>query len=128
MDKQVNISAVAQEVYVPSSLERKRAVLMYFLVGIIISIGRSGLTEFEMYHLRQALGYRLIVIIRVLAVSILLVIPKIRIVFLPLSVVLLVYLVIFIRQCIAGLWKQKDMLKKRMFYGLGSRILDLFQN
>gem|GEM_PF-6410679 len=32
MDKQVNISAVAQEVYVPSSLERKRAVLMYFLV------------------------------------------------------------------------------------------------
>ncbi len=128
MDKQVNISAVAQEVYVPSSLERKRAVLMYFLVGIIISIGRSGLTEFEMYHLRQALGYRLVVIIRVLLVSILLIIPKIRIVFLPLSIVLLIYLIIFIRQCITGMRKQKDMLQKKMFYGLGSWILTLFEN
>jgi hypothetical protein len=36
-DKAVNISAVAQEQYVPSSLERKRSVLMYFLIGIIIS-------------------------------------------------------------------------------------------
>jgi hypothetical protein len=55
MEKQVNINAVAEEVYVPSSLERKRSVLMYFLIGIIISIGRSGLTEFEQYHIRQAL-------------------------------------------------------------------------
>ncbi len=100
MDKQVNISAVAQEVYVPSTLERKRSVLMYFLIGIIICVGRSGLTEFEQYHLRQAMGYWLVVIIRVLLVSILLVIPKIRIVFLPLSLVLLVYLIIFIQQCI----------------------------
>ena len=106
MDKHVNISAVAQEVYVPSSLERKRAALMYFLVGVIISVGRGRLTEFEQYHLRQALGYRLVVIIRVLIVSILLIIPKIRIIFLPLSIFLLVYLILFIKQCVSRFWKQ----------------------
>jgi hypothetical protein len=100
MDKQVNISAVAQETYVPSSLERKRSILMYFLIGIIICVGRSGLTEFEQYHLRQAMGYWLIIIIRALTVTILRVIPQIRIILLPISLVLLVYLIIFIQQCI----------------------------
>lgn len=128
MDKHVNISAVAQEVYVPSSLERKRAVLMYFLVGTIISLTKGGFTEFEQYHLKQALWYWLVVIIRILVVSILLIIPKIRIVFLPLSLVLLVYLIIFIKQCLSGFRKQWDSLKKRMFYGLGSRVLILFES
>lgn len=128
MDKHVNISAVAQEVYVPSSLERKRAALMYFLVGIIISLNKGWMTEFEQYHLKQALWYWLVVIIRVLLVSILLIIPKIRIVFLPLSIVLVVYLILFIKQCISGFRKQGDSLKKRMFYGLGSRILMLFES
>lgn len=128
MEKQVNINAVAEEVYVPSSLERKRSVLMYFLIGIIISIGRSGLTEFEQYHIRQALWFWLVIILWVLAVSILLIIPKIRILFLPISLILLVYLVVFIRECLAGTWKQKESLNKKMFYGLWSWILNLFEN
>ena len=128
MDKQVNINDVAEEIYVPSSLERKRSVLMYFLIGIIISVGRSGLTEFEQYHIRQALWFWLVIILRVLAVSILIMIPKVRIIFLPLSLVLLVYLVVFIRQCLAWNWMQKESLDKKMFYGLWSWILNLFES
>jgi len=36
----VNIGSLAQEQYIPSSLERKRAMLMYLLIGIIITVGR----------------------------------------------------------------------------------------
>lgn len=127
-DKAVNISAVAQEQYVPSSLERKRSVLMYFLIGIIISYWKWQLTEFELYHLKQAIWYWLVLILRVLLVSILLIIPSIRIVFLPISVTLLVYLILFIQQCITWKRKQWDSLKKKMFYGLWSWIIQLFEN
>ncbi len=127
-DKAVNISAVAQEQYVPSSLERKRSVLMYFLIGIIISYWKWQLTEFELYHLKQAIWYWLVLILRVLLVSILLIIPSIRIVFLPISVTLLVYLILFVQQCVTGKRKQWDSLKKKMFYGLWSWIIQLFEN
>jgi len=127
-DKAVNISAVAQEQYVPSSLERKRSMLMYFLIGIIISYWKWQLTEFELYHLKQAMWYWLVLILWVLLVSVLLIIPNIRILFLPLSIVLLVYLVIFMQQCVTWKWKQWDSLKKKMFYGLWSWIIQLFEN
>lgn len=127
-DKVVNISALAQEQYVPSSLERKRSILMYFLIGIIISYWKWQLTEFELYHLKQAIWYWLVLILRVLLVSILLIIPSIWIVFLPISIILLVYLILFIQQCVTGKRKQWDSLKKKMFYGLWSWIIQLFEN
>lgn len=127
-DKVVNIAAIAQEQYVPSSLERKRSILMYFLLGIIISFSKGQLTEFEQYHLKQAVWFWLVVILWILLVSILLIIPKIRIIFLPISVILLVYLVVFIQQCLSGKWMQWDSLKKKMFYWLGSRVLMLFES
>ncbi len=124
----VSIWSLAQEQYVPSSLERKRALLMYLLVGIIITVGRWWLTEFEQFHVKQALWYRLVLILRLLLITILLVIPKIRIVFLPISIVLLVYLIIFMRECLVWNRKQGDALQKKMFYGLGSWVMTLFES
>lgn len=123
----VNIGSLAQEQYVPSSLERKRALLMYLLIGIIITVGRWWLTEFESFHLKQAIWFWLILILRVLLVSILLIIPKIWIVFLPVSLILFVYLVIFLRECMVWNRKQWDTLKKKLFYGLGVRVTSLFE-
>lgn len=45
-----------QEVYVPSSTEKKRAVMMYLLIGIIVvAFNNQKKSDFEQFHLKQAL-------------------------------------------------------------------------
>lgn len=127
-EKQVNISAVAQEKYIPSTLERKRGLLMYFLIGIIISSWKSWLTEFEQYHLKQALWFWLIIIIWILLVSVVRIIPWSRLFLLPISIILLLYLIVFIQQCVTGTRRQVDSLNKKMFYGLWNRVSTLFES
>ena len=57
----INIEQLAPASYVPSELERKRAVMMYFLVGIVISIqSKSIVSDYERFHLQQSLGRRAI--------------------------------------------------------------------
>jgi len=45
-----------QEMYVPSSTEKKRAVMMYLLIGIIVvAFNNQKKSEFEQFHLKQSL-------------------------------------------------------------------------
>lgn len=44
------------EQYVPSSVERKKAVLMYFFVWIVAALSKKSLTIYEMFHLKQSIG------------------------------------------------------------------------
>lgn len=44
------------EQYVPSSVERKKAVLMYFFVWIVAALSKESLTIYEMFHLKQSIG------------------------------------------------------------------------
>lgn len=46
------------EEYVPSSVERKKALLMYVLVGIIVALSKESVSVYEFFHLKQALGWR----------------------------------------------------------------------
>lgn len=62
----IDIASVATESYIPSSLERKKTLLMYFFFGIVIAIAQGKLSEFELYHLKQSIGWRLLVIVYVL--------------------------------------------------------------
>ena len=41
--------------YVPSSIQKKRALLMYFLMGIVMVIEEKMTNEFEYFHLKQAI-------------------------------------------------------------------------
>ena len=44
------------EVYIPSSTEKKRAVMMYLLIGIIVvAFNNQEKNDFELFHLKQAL-------------------------------------------------------------------------
>ena len=44
------------ETYVPSSTEKKRAVMMYLLIGIIVvALNNQKKNDFESFHLKQAL-------------------------------------------------------------------------
>ena len=46
----------SNEVYIPSSTEKKRAVMMYLLIGIIASaFNNQEKSDFEQFHLKQSL-------------------------------------------------------------------------
>lgn len=59
MPSQEPVSQVVQQGYVPSALERKKAMLMYIFFGIFIGIMKKEVTIFELYHIKQATGRRL---------------------------------------------------------------------
>jgi len=46
----------SKEVYIPSSTEKKRAVMMYLLIGIIVvALNNQKKSDFEQFHLKQSL-------------------------------------------------------------------------
>ena len=50
------IAETSKEVYVPSSTEKKRAVMMYLLIGIIVvAFNNQNKSNFEQFHLKQSL-------------------------------------------------------------------------
>ena len=63
LQNQLDMSAVyttpgvqpSQEQYIPSSVEKKRALMMYFLFGIMIVIANKKVNDFEFFHVKQAM-------------------------------------------------------------------------
>lgn len=50
------VTPPSKEVYTPSSTEKKRAVMMYLLIGIIVvAFNNQNKNDFESFHLKQAL-------------------------------------------------------------------------
>jgi len=49
------IDGLIAEDYVPSSVERKKAVLMYFFVGIIAALSKEKISIYEFFHLKQSI-------------------------------------------------------------------------
>ena len=57
-----DFTSLLQGEYIPSELERRRAVLYYLLVGILTSSGAPK-SEYEEWHFRQAIGWWLVFIL-----------------------------------------------------------------
>jgi len=56
MDQQNQLqSFVSTQEYIPSSVEKKKALMMYFLFGIIIVISNKKVNDFEFFHVKQAM-------------------------------------------------------------------------
>jgi hypothetical protein len=66
-------------VYIPSSSEKKRAVLMYLLIGIMVYLSKKDVNKFEYYHLKQATGRRILFLFACVICIVLLFIPVIKI-------------------------------------------------
>ena len=64
----LDISQIADQLYIPTSVEIKRVLLMYLLIGIMIQLAKSQLTVYEYQHLKQSLG-RLIMIILTISIT-----------------------------------------------------------
>lgn len=76
----VDIQPSQQEQYIPSSVEKKKALMMYFLFGIIIVISNKKVSDFEFFHVKQAMGRWMIFILSILLSVVILFIPIIKII------------------------------------------------
>lgn len=55
-----NIEQLAPAAYMPSEFERKRAVVMYFFIGIIVTLASESMSDYEFFHLKQSIGRRFV--------------------------------------------------------------------
>jgi len=123
------LDVVKQEVYVPSGAEKKRAVVMYMLFGIVMMMGKSEMNVFEYYHLKQSIGRWLSFIMFFVVFAILLFLPVIKFLgIIPLFGLILI-LWLFIKQ--AWDWKYVVENEKtnpmQIFASIGTWLLNLFE-
>ena len=52
-----NLTPNAWENYVPSSSEKKQAVLMYMMVGLLLSMGKQEVSPYTYHHIKQSMGW-----------------------------------------------------------------------
>ena len=50
-----DLDGLIAEEYIPSSVERKKALLMYFFVGIVAALASESVSIYEYFHLKQSL-------------------------------------------------------------------------
>ena len=119
-----------ENIYLPSSSERKRAITAYLLVGLFFFSGKEELTVFEYYHYKQAIGWYCVLMLTLLMWLIVFWIPVIK--WIPFLFVLanLVMAVIFVMKA----WKwdyNANVLEKekwKMLYAdIGGWLLWLFE-
>jgi carbon starvation protein CstA len=118
----------SKEVYTPSSTEKKRAVMMYLLIGIIVvALNNQKKSDFESFHLKQALGWWAIFLLLVVATSVFMLLPIIKYLPIFLVVVMVVFMGIFIKRARDGKYTIEEQSKMAIFHALGGRIMTLFE-
>lgn len=126
-----DVTEMTEDAYVPAETERKTAMLMYFVTGIIAALHKKKLTVFEIFHLKQSLGYWTVFFIIAAISSVLFFIPYVRILPVIAFFMLVVVLVIFVKQALNGRYFiQSDEWEKLFlpfFHELGWWIIDTFE-
>lgn len=118
----------SKEVYIPSSTEKKRAVMMYLLIGIIvIALNNQKKSDFEQFHLKQSLWWRAVFLLLIVVTSVFMFIPLIK--YIPIFgvVIMVAFLAIFIKRARDGKYGINQENKLAIFIGLGGWIMDLFE-
>lgn len=58
MDNSVkDVSELIKEWYVPTSIERRKAFLMYIIIGMITIMMSKKITKYEKFHLKQSIWW-----------------------------------------------------------------------
>jgi len=116
-------------VYAPSSIEKKRGVMMYMLFGVIIAISNKKVNSFEYFHLKQAIWWRLCFIIVVIISIIILLLPWIKYLGLLSLLIMVIIFIVLTKQARDG--KYYADMKKYWFLGLfpslGAWLVNLFE-
>ncbi len=115
--------------YVPSSLEKKRAILMYLFFGIMIFIGRKEMSIFEYFHLRQALWWSVLFILFLILSLVLFFLPLIKYLWLLIILIIVFMRILFVLDAWKGrynvIWWEKSVLA--LFIWIGEWIINLFE-
>jgi hypothetical protein len=49
--------------YLPSSSEKKQAVLMYLFVGLLLSLQQQDVSPYMYHHIKQAMGWVVLLVL-----------------------------------------------------------------
>lgn len=116
------------DMYIPSSSEKKKAIMMYLFFGIIVWLLKKDQSPYELYHLKQS-SWRWIVFICVIILDIvLLLLPVLKYIWLIPILILVICWIISMRHA----WDWKYFVDKRdsalaLFSGVWWWFLDLFE-
>ncbi len=122
------LDGLIDDQYVPSGVERKKAVLMYFFVGIVAALSKDKVSAYEYFHLKQSLGRWMIFFIAVVIGIVLLFIPYIWVVPLFVFLCFLVIRIIFVKQAREGNYVvNNNKILLPFFAGVGERVLGIFE-
>lgn len=120
---------MSENMYLPSSSERKRVITAYLLVGLFFFSEKEDLSVYEYYHYKQALGRYVATMFFLLLLLFFVWIPILR--YIPILLVLANLVMLGV--LVFGAWQGqylKDELQapvwKRFFADLGGRLLHLF--
>ena len=98
----LDVTEMLQENYVPSESERKKVVLYYFLVGILISINKKDITKYELFHLRQAIWWWTVFFLVFISSMFFVFLPFIRLIPILAFLFMFVIWIIFVKQSWEG--------------------------
>lgn len=113
--------------YIPGSTEKKKCVMMYLLLGIVLSMSREDMSRFEYFHLRQSIGWWMLFVVLLLAAVVFLLLPIIWFVGWLLICGMLVFWGLFVKQARDG--KYRDVVDQAMmplFLGVWWWVLQMF--
>lgn len=116
------------QLYIPSSTEKKRAIIMYLLIGIIWAMGKVATqSDYERFHFKQAIWRWMVFLLVLIASVIFLFIPFIK--YIPLFVILgmIIILAICIKQANDGKFGREKKNSLSLFAGIGEWMLGLFE-
>ncbi len=126
--QQTEIDQLIAQQYVPSALERKKSILMYFLRGIVISLTQGKMTRYEFFHCKQAMGWRVLFFLLLVPSIVLIFLPYLKVLPVLIYAALLAIWIILTKQ--AWDWRytsfSKDKIFLPLFEGVGWWMVDLF--
>lgn len=125
------LEKLIEEDYVPTSTERKRAVLMYFIIWILIGLNIKKLSNYELFHLKQAIWFWVIFLLYFLLTFFFFIASMAFIFFMLIPLIIFIFIMvvffIFLKQALNGFYViNKDKIFLPFFYYLGNWIYTLF--
>ncbi len=118
---------LVEEKYIPSAIERKRSVLIYFLIWIILTISRGKVSSYELYHLKQSIWWRSLFVLSLVVSVFIVFVPVLRWLPILLYMFLLGVLIFYVKQ--ANDWyyaSNQEEMTMQVFYSIGDWVFNVF--
>jgi uncharacterized membrane protein len=101
---------------------------MYLLIGIIVvALNNQKKNAFELFHLKQSLGWRSVFLLLIVVSAIFIFLPIIKYLPLFLVVIMIIFLAVFVKHARDGKYSIKEENKLSIFHALGGWVMTLFE-